>query len=171
MNIILIGLPGTGKSTVALAVAGLGFRYIDTDELIKHRTGKSIARLFEELGEEGFRDLESEVCRELKGIRSAVIATGGGIGLREDNRRVLSELGLVVHLTASYDQILSRIKKGEQRPLLAGNLEEELLRLMRARVNAYAWADYVIDTNYRSSLEVANMIVSLISGSEGFEKD
>ena len=98
-NIVLVGMPGCGKSTVGKALASkLGKKFIDTDELVEKKYGKRIPQIFEEKGEEYFRDLESEAVFEASIQSGAVIATGGGAVLREENRRYLSQNGKIVFL-------------------------------------------------------------------------
>ena len=98
-NIILIGFMGSGKSSIGRELKQvLGYPVIDTDALIVKRAGKPIRRIFEEDGEEAFRDLESEVLRELEAIKPTrrIIATGGGVVVRPENREILRQLGFVV---------------------------------------------------------------------------
>ena len=98
-NIVLVGMPGCGKSTVGKALASkLGKKFLDTDELVEKKYGKRIPQIFEEKGEEYFRDLESEAVFEASIQSGAVIATGGGAVLREENRRYLSQNGKIVFL-------------------------------------------------------------------------
>ncbi len=98
-NIVLVGMPGCGKSTVGKALASkLGKKFLDTDELVEKKYGKRIPQIFEEKDEEYFRNLESEAVFEASIQRGAVIATGGGAVLREENRRYLSQNGKIVFL-------------------------------------------------------------------------
>src|SRR3954451_19032791 len=96
-TIFLIGPRGSGKSTVAALAAGrLGMGWIDADTLLESRAGQSIRALFASEGEAVFRQREADLLAELCQLRNHVIATGGGVVLREDNRRLLRQAGLVV---------------------------------------------------------------------------
>jgi len=156
MNLILIGFRGCGKSTVGRGAAGrLGLRFVDTDELIERRARRTIARMFEELGEARFREEESAVIRSLEGEKACLIAAGGGAPCSEANRAVLASLGTVVWLRASASAIVERIH-GSGRPRLTPlPLREEVEALLRERHEAYAAAaDREIDTDGKKEDEV-----------------
>ena len=105
-NIVLIGFMGSGKSSIGRRVATrLGFQFLDTDALLVEREGREITEIFEQDGEARFRDLETSVLSSLGMRDRCVISTGGGVILREENRALLGQLGLVVWLTASDDVI------------------------------------------------------------------
>lgn len=113
-NIVLIGMPSCGKSSVSAALQRLlGRETVDTDTLITEKAGKSIPEIFEESGERGFRDIESAVIKELSSKQGLVIATGGGVILREENLRALRANGVLVFL----DRPLSELLPTEDRPL------------------------------------------------------
>src|SRR5262249_56627580 len=114
----LVGLPGSGKSTVGRQLARrLGLEFTDSDHVIEQRLGCSIRSFFEREGEEAFRDIEEEVIAQLC-RQGGVLATGGGVVLRAVNRQRLREAGTVVYLSASADQIYRRIRHDKKRPLL-----------------------------------------------------
>jgi shikimate kinase len=118
-NIVLIGFMGSGKSSIGRLVAGrLGFQFVDTDSVIVKRAGLEIAEIFQRDGEEVFRDLETSALESLAHLQRCVIATGGGVVLREKNRALLRELGFVVLLTASEEVIFQRVSRNSRRPLL-----------------------------------------------------
>jgi shikimate kinase len=115
---VLIGLPGSGKSTVGRQLARrLGLVFTDSDHVIEQRLGCSIRSFFEREGEEAFRDIEEEVIAELC-RKNGVLATGGGSVLRPANRQHLREAGPVIYLRATADQIFNRIRHDQRRPLL-----------------------------------------------------
>lgn len=119
--IVLVGLPGSGKSTVARQLGKrLGLAPIDTDDLIERRLGEPIRQFFERVGEPAFRDLESEVLADaLLGLpRAGLISTGGGIVLRQANRDLLREHATVVYLVASPEDLARRLRHDTKRPLL-----------------------------------------------------
>src|SRR5579871_4310590 len=136
-NIILCGFMGTGKSTVGKIVAErLGWMFVDTDELIEKMAGRPIRQIFSEFGETWFRDLESDLCQSLADFDHLIIATGGGIVLRPENRERLLRAGLVICLTASAQEIASRLVHVTNRPLLAvKNPVDQITQLLTDRTS------------------------------------
>ena len=148
-NIFLIGLMGSGKTTVGRALARrLGKRFIDSDHEIEARTGASIALIFEIEGEASFRQREAEVIRELSALDDIVLATGGGAVLNADSRALLAARGTVIFLRASVSSILQRTSHDKSRPLLqTADPRRRIEELSRQREPFYnATADIVIDT-------------------------
>ena len=131
-NIILIGYMGAGKTSVGKAYAGrFGKTLVDTDQLIEKEAGMPISQIFEEMGEEGFRRLESYVLEQLaKEPEEKIISTGGGLPMREENRRQLKHLGYVVYLEVKPDTVLKRLAGDSTRPLLQGDHVEETVQSM-----------------------------------------
>lgn len=153
-DVVLTGFMGTGKSTVGRILAGrYGLRFVDTDDEIVRRAGAPIPAIFETLGEDGFRLLETEVLRELSSGSGRVIATGGGALLDVDNRALLRADRSVLCLTCREDELGQRLNGGAGRPLLTGAWP----RLLEARRNGYA-AFEQIDTSGRTPDEVADEI-------------
>ena len=165
MNIFIVGPMGSGKSTVGKIISDeLFMNFFDTDEEIETRTGASIDWIFDLEGEEGFRKRESAILAEIVKKNSIVLSTGGGIILSEENRELLSSRGTVFYLaTPVYIQI-ERTAKDKDRPLLKdGDPEVILTELHNNRQNLYeSVADHVVDTENKSSQEVASEIVKLI---------
>lgn len=161
-NIILIGFMGAGKTTVGKFLAKeKGMRFADTDERIVSEQKMSIPDIFEKYKEEYFRNLETELLKQMRtDTKHTVISAGGGMPLREENRRLLRELGCVVYLSASKQTILDRVGGDKGRPLLAGEeLEEKVERLMREREALYKQAAHLdIRTDGRSIYQVAQII-------------
>ena len=162
-NIILTGFMGTGKTTVGrLLAARLGRPFVDTDDLIVERDGRSIADIFNEDGETRFRELEAEVAAELAGRRGLVIATGGRLMLDPANAAALGATGPVFCLAAAPATILERVAAEDgRRPLLAVDDPERRVRaLLQRRAAAYA-RFRVVDTAGRTPDELAGDIVAL----------
>lgn len=140
MNVVLIGLPGSGKSTVGRQLARrLCLPFIDSDHVIEQRIGGSIRGFFDREGEAAFRDIEEDVIRELtEDASSRVLATGGGAVIRPANRVRLRERGTVVYLNASPEEIFRHIKHDQARPLLqVASPLDRLRELQRERDPLY----------------------------------
>lgn len=169
-NIILIGFMGCGKSTVGKKLANaFSYRFLDTDTLIEERGGKKISQIFEEEGEEAFRQAETELLKKLLlQTDKAVIATGGGMPMREENRRYLRQMGTVVFLKADIETLLERLKSDTERPLAAGSDREKRLRalyqerLLRYKEAAELW----IDTDGKSFYRIIQEIEQYIKAKE-----
>lgn len=135
-NIVIIGMMGCGKSTCGrLLSQQTGMPLVDTDLVIAQRTGMTPSEIFAACGETYFRDLETELCRELSGQSGLIIATGGGLPLREENRRLLRENGMVVFLNRPVEDIF-RPEKLRDRPL-AQMGREDFLRRFEQRAPIY----------------------------------
>ncbi len=167
MNLILIGYRGTGKSTVARRLAErLGWDWVDSDDCIERRAGKSIAEIFADLGEPGFRDLETVELADLCRREKTVLAVGGGAVLREENRKRLGGCGKVVWLQARPETIRRRLADdeatAESRPNLtkSGGLDE-IEQVLAERTSIYRQcADLQVDTEGKAPDEVADEIVA-----------
>ena len=161
VNLALIGFMGTGKTSVARLVSDLlRFDYLDTDELIQSRTGRTINDIFAKDGEPAFRELEQQVTAELSTRERTLIATGGGLPTRPANLASLKTHALVVCLWASPEKIWERVKNQTHRPLLHGPEPQKKIRdLLAAREQFYRQADVLINTDIRSVREVAQQVV------------
>ncbi len=142
MNLYLIGMMGAGKSTVGRAIAHqVGYHFFDTDDLIAQLAGQSINEIFATVGEEGFRDLETQVISELCAYKNLVVATGGGLIIRQKNWSYL-QYGVVVWLDVPVEQIYARLQEDTTRPLLRDpDPLGKLKSLLSARLKMYAQAD------------------------------
>lgn len=157
-NVVLIGLMGSGKTTVGKLVAhSLGFRFVDTDHLIINATGKTIPQIFAAEGEESFRQHETAALRSLRSQQHLVIATGGGIVTRPENLPILHQLGYVVWLNATPNTLYQRTAHNDERPLLLNaDPEGTLHQLLSARADLYASAaDLTIHTDDLDAKDVA----------------
>ena len=150
---------GAGKSTVGKQLAkALGRDFYDTDKEIERRTGVSISWIFEMEGESGFRQREQKVLDELSQLKNIVLATGGGIVLPEENRRMLRSRGYVVYLSTSIEQLLRRTNKDKNRPLLqTDNPKETVKTLMAERTPLYQG---VADIELRTGEQSIQYVVS-----------
>jgi shikimate kinase len=160
-NLALIGFMGTGKSSVGRLIAEqLHYSFIDTDELIEARAGKSISAIFAEDGESAFRQREKEIVAELATRNRSVVATGGGLGANEQNLASLKEHSLVVCLWASPEKIWERVRSQTHRPLLRETDPPAKIRqLLAAREPFYKQADVLLNTEVRSVKEVAQQVL------------
>lgn len=138
--IFLVGMPGSGKSTVGRRLAArLDMPFIDADQELERRCGVSIATIFDFEGEAGFRDRESRLIDELSDGGRQVVATGGGSVLRPVNRRMMRERTLVVYLEASLAELWNRLRHDRRRPLLqGGDPRGRLAALLEQRRLLYA---------------------------------
>ena len=161
--IALVGLSGAGKSTTGrLLAARLGWPLLDTDTLLVQAAGRSVAQVFAEEGEQRFREREAAALQEALAASPCVIATGGGIVLRADNRARLREHAYVVWLDAPTGTLIERLRAhDEARPLLAGDEPATRLEALRtAREALYAGlANLRITTAGRSAEEICEEIL------------
>ena len=150
-SIIFIGYMGSGKSTIGKEVAKLfDIEFFDTDALIEEQEGMTISELFAQKGESYFRRKETEVLQSLKQhSRTMVLATGGGLPVKEENQVLLKELGTVVYLKASIDTLEERLKEDTQRPLLKeGDLRKKIETMLAVRNPVYEKvADVILETD------------------------
>ena len=166
-NIILEGFMGSGKSTVAAILADrLMLDVLDTDKVIEETEERTISKIFEEDGEEAFRDMETDLLHTIvtEHWREFVISLGGGLPMREENRELLKKAGKVVLLRTKPDTVYERLKDDTSRPLLRGdNPMEKITQLHNLRKNQYeAAADIVVDTDDRTPSEIAETIIEML---------
>ena len=161
-NIVLVGLMGSGKTTVGRRLAHeLNQDFFDTDHEIIDKTGVNIDYIFDIEGEEGFRERESKILENLCQMSNIILATGGGIVILLKNREILKNVGLVVYLSSSVDQLLMRTAKSKTRPLLENSADRRktITELVDARDVYYREvASLVVDTTGKKLHEVINII-------------
>ena len=168
-NIYLIGLMGAGKTTVGRKLAGILKReFFDADQLLESRTGVTISYIFEVEGEEGFRDRETALLRELGESPGSVVSTGGGAAMRPENQKVMGDSGTVVYLRASFGLLWSRLKGCQKRPLLqTDDPRGKIKALLEQRDPVYSQAaDIVINVSSESPAKMARQIHQLIEANE-----
>jgi len=160
VNLVLIGFMGTGKTSVGRLLAEqLRFEFLDTDELIQSRTGRTINDIFAQDGEPAFRELERQVVDELATRQQTVISTGGGLPTQPENLTKLKQHALVVCLWTAPEKIWERVKNQSHRPLLhAADPQQKIRDLLAARAPFYRQADVLVNTDQRSAREVAQQI-------------
>jgi shikimate kinase len=139
-NIILMGFMGAGKTTIGKKLSkALNWEFIDTDAYIEEEQGRKISDIFAEDGESVFRDMETDLLKRLQnGENQFVLSVGGGMPVREENRALLRNLGTVIYLKTSKEEIIRRVSGDKKRPLLqGGDLEEKVTNLMNVRECIY----------------------------------
>ncbi|MCD6169250.1 MAG: 3-dehydroquinate synthase [Candidatus Latescibacteria bacterium] len=168
-NIFLLGFMGSGKTRVGQSLARkLSRDFIDTDQLVEQKAGKTISQIFAQQGEEEFRRLEQLCIREASERKSAVISLGGGAPCYAENRKIVQH-GISVYISASPEVILHRVRRNNRRPLLAGLSDTEKLEKIKAllarREKFYQQADIVVQTETEGSPEeVADKIIEKLRG-------
>jgi shikimate kinase len=160
-NLALIGFMGSGKSSVGRVLAEmLHFPFLDTDDLIEARSGKSITDIFAQNGEPAFRQLEHQLVEELATRTQTVISTGGGLPTDPDNLSSLKQHALVVCLWSSPEKCWERVRSQSHRPLLNDPDPLGKIRsLLAAREKYYRQADVLVNTEWRSAREVAQQVL------------
>ena len=161
-TIVLVGMMGSGKSTVGRALARrLGWRHLDSDEQVELRTGRTVPEIFASEGEAAFRAEESAALAQgLASGPGVVISVAGGAVLDPDNRRRLADGGTVVWLRAGVDTLAARVGKGAGRPLLGVDPAAALARLYEQRRPLYEeLADFAVDVDASSPDEVVEEIL------------
>jgi shikimate kinase len=164
VNLYLIGMMGVGKTTVGkLLTEEIGYRFIDTDEVIVKAAGKSINEIFAENGEAEFRQLESDVLAQVCAFTKLIVATGGGVPMQQQNWSYLRH-GLIVWLDAPVEILLQRLAEDNTRPLLQDQyLEGKLKSLLEQRQPMYSQADLQITiTATETPEEIATRILTTI---------
>lgn len=170
MILSLVGLPGSGKSSVGAALARrLDVPFIDTDKVAERRIGMSIREYFESEGEGAFRELEQAVIEEVMSGDDGVIATGGGAVLREVNRTFLRSRGRVVYLHATPDEVFRRLRRDTRRPLLqVDDVLGKLRDLYDQRNPIYRSVAHVEVATGRSTVsQVAALVLERLNATPG----
>jgi len=162
-NIILVGYMGCGKSTVGKNLAKItGYDFIDTDEIIEKNQGKTISEIFAESGEEAFRQMETELLKAFLDDKKDkfVISTGGGMPVKDINRKLLEKLGTVVYLKADPETIYEHVKNDTKRPLLqCDNPQQRIRDMIQIRNPIYqSSADIIINVDNLKQSEIAERL-------------
>ena len=164
-SIVLMGFMGAGKTTIGKKLAkALECEFIDTDEWIEKEQGRKISNIFAEDGEVVFRDMETDLLKRLQNSEEKfVLSVGGGMPVREENRALLRNLGIVIYLKTSKEEIIRRVSGDKNRPLLqGGDLEEKVTNLMNARAQIYVETAHMeVITDRKNPSEVVENIMSI----------
>jgi shikimate kinase len=163
-NIFLIGLMGSGKTTIGKILSKtLNKDFYDSDHVVEEKTGVKVPLIFEYEGEVGFRTREERVLKDLVFHKNIVLATGGGVILSKNNCKLLSNNGHVIYLKSNCDDLVARMTGDQSRPLLQeGDLKENLETLFKIRDPIYASiSDYIIETAGKRAKEISYEIESL----------
>jgi shikimate kinase len=165
LNIYLIGMMGSGKSTIGpLLAQQLGYGFLDTDTTIEQLVGQTVSEIFQTVGEPEFRQIETQVLAEVSAHLRLVVATGGGIATVRENWNHLHQ-GLVIWLDPSVDLLVDRLQGDTTRPLLdtADDLQSKLTTILAARHDKYAEADLQISiAQNQPSAEIIDRILTAI---------
>jgi shikimate kinase len=158
-RLVLVGFMGAGKSTVGpLVAARLGWEFLDMDARLEERLGMPVAEVFRARGEEGFREEEEAVARELLSREKLVVAAGGGAFARTATRDLLKQNAVTVFLECDLDTAMRRVPEDGRRPL-AGNREIMAIRLAE-RESSYRKADFTVEASAGGPEAVADRVVS-----------
>ena len=167
-NVVLVGFMGAGKSSVGRILAKrLGCCFVETDEMITVKEGRSIPEIFAERGEAHFRALEDETVRLLTLKRGEVIATGGGLPCRDGRLEALRAVGTVVWLSGEFGALYERALRSGDRPMLHGKTREQAEALYEARKPYYAKADLAVDTTALNPDQVAARVAAALAEHHG----
>lgn len=158
-NVILTGMMGSGKTTVGKELATiLNYNFVDLDEIIENKYGK-IADIFSQKGEKYFRELETQELKNLENQSNFVLSTGGGIILKDENIKILKDLGQVFYLSAKSETIYNRIKNQKHRPLLnTQNPKNTIEEILSKRLEKYEKSGEKITTDNKNAKEIAGEI-------------
>jgi len=165
-NIFLIGMMGSGKTTIAkLLSQKLSIDYFDTDEEIEKIMGMTIMQIFDEYGENRFRLIESSFFNEMVNVHTAIYATGGGIIESEINKKTLKNNGFTIYLDCSLKELKKRISKSiNTRPLIKNNVDNDLKNIYNKRkMNYHNSADLIIKVDNYSKKEIVQLISEKIN--------
>ena len=165
MNISLIGMMGSGKTCIGELLAKLlNMSFVDTDEQIIKSEKTSLNQIFAQKGETYFREIETATLKNVLNFNNQIISTGGGIIKSDENLSLLKEKSVVFYLKASPDILFERIKNNKERPLLnVENMKDKIKTILQERISQYEKAQYIIVTDDKSPIEIANEIIGIIN--------
>lgn len=161
-NIVLVGMPGAGKTYIGNRLARLlvHFDYFDIDEEIEKKAGMSISEIFEKESQESFRALEKDVIKEISSRRNRIISVGGGAFENPENIQALKKNGLTFYLKASANELFQRIKEETHRPLFKDDLSAEAIKkMLKKREKNYLKAKFTIETDKKQAYTILDDIL------------
>ena len=162
-NIVLVGMPASGKTTIGKLLAEnlRGYSFIDTDYVVETTQGLLISEIFAEKGEDYFRMLETNALKSVLARENQIISTGGGIILKEENRQLLKENSFVVYLKTDILTLCKRAEKSTARPLLNGGEQKKKIEtLLNQREALYEnVSDFIVNTENKNKTEIINDII------------
>lgn len=160
-NIFLIGFMGAGKTSVGRMLSKeTGLDFVDLDDFIEKKLRMTIPEIFSQFGELFFRDAESDALRYIAQKKGRIVATGGGVVLREENWKIMGKEGITIYLEASAEILWSRVKNNKSRPLLQVESPFDRVReLLSQRTLLYEKADLIVDTENISPQKVSQEII------------
>lgn len=164
-NIILCGFMGCGKSSIGRKLSNKCDRqFVDMDKYIEEKAGMTVSEIFESKGESGFRELETEACRELSEKENLIIAAGGGTLTFPQNVEILKKGGKIIFIDVSYENLCERLKRDTCRPLLQVENRNEVIReLLEKRLPLYkAAASVYVNGNFSSSCVAGNIFSTIL---------
>lgn len=162
---------GSGKTSIGKKLSKMmKFDFVDTDSIIEKKTGVDIPTIFEHEGEQGFRVRETKILKEISNVNNTVIGTGGGIIISADNRKIIKNLGFVVHLTANIKELVYRTEHDKNRPLINNvDAENKITTLLKERKDYYEKSSNVtISTDNYDTVKISKII---IKNFEEYEKN
>ena len=169
-NIFIIGFMGSGKTTIAKKIKQITkMQFIDMDQEIVNRVGMSIPDIFKNKGEVFFRNLETNLLKEIQNKEGVVVSCGGGVVLKEENIVEMRKAGTVVLLKASPETVYRRVSQGTNRPILNGNMNRKYIKdLMKVRQEQYQRAAHiVVITDKKVVRQISQEIIELVKDWEG----
>ena len=161
-NLILLGMMGSGKSTIGYLLSkSLDIEFCDIDLIIEKEVGCKIAEIFNREGESSFRKIEEKTSIKILKLKNKVISLGGGAFLNENIRKEVLSNNISFWLDWKKDTLINRIKRNNKRPIVNNSDENELKKLISKRVKIYSMADFKIDCEKFSKNEITEKIVDI----------
>jgi shikimate kinase len=167
-HVILVGMPGSGKSSLGFYLSKLMWRpFIDTDNRIIMKMNKSIAQLFDEQGEDSFRQIEHGILSEVIASQSSVISTGGGMPCFRDNMNIMNGCAVTVYLEVPADKLFEHLRTDTRRPLIKGKTDDDLRTYINTaleqRLPYYTQADITVQSHNKTPVQLAMETYKYIS--------
>ena len=161
-NLILIGMMGSGKSTIGRLLAQkLNLKFLDIDFLIEKKTKMKIAEIFENKGEEIFRKLEKEITLKFLNKANCIISLGGGAFINEIIKKKVKKKGIAIWLNWNPQTLINRIRKNKKRPIALNLDDNELKDLINSRSKIYSKANYKINCENMNTIEIVKKITQI----------